>query len=193
MRTGANTERRGFLRLALGGLGGLATFFGAVPFLKSFLPSARARALGDPVVVDIGKIAPGEVRAYLYRGAPILVLHRTKRMLAELTSTEAEALDNESEDPAYVDRQTRSINPDYLVVRGICTHLGCVPQMQDEQHGKAIVGDWWPGGFICPCHLSGYDYAGRVIRGPAPRNLPVPPYHFVGPTRLVIGEAAKPT
>ena len=84
-------------------------------------------------------------------------------------------------DPEYVDREHRAINPEFLVVRGVCTHLGCVPVLRGDD-GKRTVGDWWRGGFICPCHQSGYDYAGRVVRGPAPRNLPVPPHRFASPT-----------
>jgi ubiquinol-cytochrome c reductase iron-sulfur subunit len=186
-------ERRGFLRIALSGITGVAGFFTSVPFVKSFLPSARARALGDPITVDLNKIRPGEVRAYLYRGETMLVLHRTEAMLAELATTDPEVLDHDSRDPEYVDPRHRAINPEYLVLRGVCTHLGCVPQLQDEASGKKIVGAWWPGGFICPCHQSGFDYAGRVIRGPAPTNLVVPPYRYAAPERLVIGETPKPT
>lgn len=186
-------ERRGFLRVALSGIAGLAGFFASVPFVKSFLPSERARALGNPITVDVSKIAPGEVRPYLYRGETMLVLHRTKEMLAELKITDSEVLDHETQDPSYVDPRNRAINPEYLVLRGVCTHLGCVPQLQDEVHGRKIVGNWWSGGFICPCHQSGFDYAGRVIRGPAPRNLGVPPHRYAAATRLVIGQENKPT
>ena len=189
-------ERRGFLRLSLAGLGSVATFFGSVPFIKSFLPSARARALGNPIDVDVSGIKPGSVGAYLYRGETMLVLHRTKEMLATLERTDELVLDKTPDpdyvDPVYVDSRTRAINPEYLVVRGVCTHLGCVPQQRGDA-GKQIVGAWWPGGFICPCHGSGFDFAGRVIRGPAPRNLPIPPHRFAGPTRLVIGEPSEPT
>lgn len=189
-------ERRGFLRLSLAGLGSVAAFFGSIPFIKSFLPSARARALGNPIDVDVSWIEPGSVGTYLYRGEPMLVLHRTKEMLATLAKTDELVLDKTPDpdyvDPAYVDARTRAINPEYLVVRGVCTHLGCVPQQKGEI-GKQIVGNWWPGGFICPCHQSGFDYAGRVIRGPAPRNLPVPPHRYAAPTKLVIGESPTPT
>jgi ubiquinol-cytochrome c reductase iron-sulfur subunit len=178
------------------GLSGVATFFGSIPFVKSFLPSAKARALGLPVDIDISRMKPGSVGTYLYRGATMLVLRRTPEMLATLAATDKLVLDSTSQpefaDPDYVDPRTRSINPEYLVLRGVCTHLGCVPQHKAEA-GKQIVGAWWPGGFICPCHQSGFDYAGRVIRGPAPRNLPVPTHRFASPTRIVIGEAPTPT
>jgi ubiquinol-cytochrome c reductase iron-sulfur subunit len=189
-------ERRDFLRVSLTGLSAVATFFGSIPFVKSFLPSAKARALGNPIDVDLSKIEPGAVQAHLYRGEPILVLRRTRQMLATLATTDALVLDKTPDpdysDPAYVDPESRSIDPEFLVVRGVCTHLGCVPQLRGTD-GKQTLGDWWPGGFICPCHQSGYDYAGRVVRGPAPRNLSVPPYRFASPTRIVIGEAPTPT
>jgi ubiquinol-cytochrome c reductase iron-sulfur subunit len=190
-------ERRGFLRLSLAGLGSVAAFLGSIPFVKSFLPSARARGLGLPIDVDLSRIEPGAVGAYLYRGETMLVLHRTPEMIATLARTEELVLDTTPDpdhvDPAYVDARTRAIDPEYLVVRGVCTHLGCVPQRRDSEAGKRIVGSWWPGGFICPCHQSGFDYAGRVIRGPAPRNLSVPPHRYASPTRIIIGEPTSPT
>ena len=90
-------------------------------------------------------------------------------------------------DPSYVDPRHRGIDPEYLVLKGVCTHLGCVPRLRGED-GKQTLGEWWPGGFICPCHQSGFDYAGRVIRGPAPRNLPIPAHRYIAPARLRIGE-----
>jgi ubiquinol-cytochrome c reductase iron-sulfur subunit len=189
-------ERRGFLRLSIAGLGSVAAFLGSIPFVKSFLPSAKALGLGLPIDVDLSRIEPGTVGTFLYRGYPVLVLRRTPEMLATLAATEKLALDTTPDpdyvDPEYVDARNRAINPEFLVLRGVCTHLGCVPQHRDEA-GKQIVGDWWPGGFICPCHQSGFDYAGRVIRGPAPRNLPVPPHRYASATRLVIGETPAPT
>jgi ubiquinol-cytochrome c reductase iron-sulfur subunit len=189
-------ERRDFLRVSLTGLGALAAFFGSIPFVKSFLPSAKAKALGNPVEVDLSQIEPGHVHAVLYRGATMLVLHRTSEMLATLAATDGLQLDTMPDpdytDPDYIDRENRAIHPEFLVVRGVCTHLGCVPELRGKE-GKATLGNWWPGGFICPCHQSGYDYAGRVVRGPAPRNLPVPPHRFASPTRIVIGEEPTPT
>jgi ubiquinol-cytochrome c reductase iron-sulfur subunit len=191
-----SSDRRRFLRWSLMGLGTVAAFFGSIPFVKSFLPSARARAHANPIDVDVSELEPGAVKPCLYRGETMLVLRRTTEMLATLAATDKLQLDTTPDpdyaDPAYVDRHNRAINPEFLVVRGVCTHLGCVPELKRED-GKKIVGDWWPGGFICPCHQSGYDYAGRVIRGPAPRNLPVPPHRFASPTRIVIGEAPTPT
>ena len=188
-------DRRGFLRVSLRALSGLAAFFASVPFVRSFLPSAKARSLALPVEVDVSRLAPGEVTAHLYRGETMLVLRRTPEMVADLVATDGRVLDShdpEYADPAYVDPRHRAIDPEFLVLRGVCTHLGCVPQKRGLD-GKQIVGDWWPGGFICPCHQSGFDYAGRVIRGPAPRNLPVPPHRYAGPARIVIGEPPPAT
>jgi ubiquinol-cytochrome c reductase iron-sulfur subunit len=189
-------ERRDFLRVSLGTLSGIAAFFASIPFVKSFLPSAKAHALAEPVEVDLSALAPGEVAAHLYRGQTMLVLRRTPEMLASLAAADERVLDTGSDpdyaDPPYIDPHNRAIEPEFLVLRGVCTHLGCVPQQRGVD-GKQIVGPWWPGGFICPCHQSGFDYAGRVIRGPAPRNLPVPPHRYTGPTRIVIGEAPPVT
>jgi len=190
------SDRRRFLRMSLTGLGAIGAFFGSIPFVRSFLPSARARALGNPVAIDVSDLEPGAVKPCLYRGETMLVLRRTKEMLATLAITDELQLDTTPDpdysDPSYVNRVNRAIDPEFLVVRGVCTHLGCVPQLKGKE-GKQILGEWWPGGFICPCHQSGYDYAGRVIRGPAPRNLPVPPHRFATPTRIVIGEPPAPT
>lgn len=189
-------DRRGFLRMSLGALSGVAAFFASIPFVRSFLPSAKARSLAEPVEIDLSRLAPGDVAAHLYRGETMLVLRRTNEMLAGLAATDARVLDANADpeyaDPAYVDPRHRAIDPEFLVLRGVCTHLGCVPQKRGVD-GKKIVGDWWPGGFICPCHQSGFDYAGRVIRGPAPRNLAVPPHRYASPARIVIGEAPTVT
>jgi ubiquinol-cytochrome c reductase iron-sulfur subunit len=189
-------QRRGFLQLALSGLGSVAALAASIPFVKSLMPSAKARALGNPVDIDLSGIAPGGVGAYLYRGQTMLVLHRTPEMLASLVTTDTQVLDvtpnPDYTDPAYVDKKTRAIKPEYLVVRGVCTHLGCVPQQKGDV-GKQVVGPWWQGGFICPCHGSGFDYAGRVVRGPAPRNLPIPPHRYASDTHIVIGEAPTRT
>ena len=159
--------------------------------MRSLPPSARAKGLANPVEIDVGNSA-GEVRGYIYRGETMLVLHRTEQMLEQVSATADLVLTSDTTDPAYVDPTHRAIVPEFLAVRGVCTHLGCVPQIEREE-GKRIVGEWWPGGFICPCHQSAFDYAGRVIRGPAPRNLPVPPHRFAGPARLIIGEEFEPT
>jgi ubiquinol-cytochrome c reductase iron-sulfur subunit len=181
-------NRRRLLALSTSAMAAVAAYFASIPFVRSFLPSAKALALGNPVAVDLSRLAPGQVGAYLYRGRTILVLRRTEAMLDTLPALAERVLDPDtSADPAYVDPLYRSINPEFLVVDGVCTHLGCVPQKLEEQ-GTKLVGDWWTGGFICPCHASAYDYAGRVIRGPAPRNLPIPPHRYSSSTTIIIGE-----
>jgi ubiquinol-cytochrome c reductase iron-sulfur subunit len=186
-------ERRGFLSLSLAAVSGAAGFFASIPFVKSFLPSAKSRSLAGPVEIDLSQLAPGQVEAHSYRGDTMLVLRRTPEMLAQLDSMKEHRLDDgKTVDPPYVDSSHRAINAEYLVVRGVCTHLGCVPQKRAEE-GKAALGAWWTGGFICPCHQSGFDYAGRVVRGPAPRDLPIPPHRYADATRLIIGEPTEVT
>lgn len=186
-------QRRGFLSLSLAAVSGVAGFFASIPFVKSFLPSARARGLAGPIEVDVSTLQPGQVGAYSYRGDTMLVLRRTPDMVAQLDSMKDHRLDDTvTIDPPYVDPSHRAINPEFLVLRGVCTHLGCVP-LKREEEGKATVGAWWTGGFICPCHQSSFDYTGRVVRGPAPRHLPVPPHRYADPDRLIIGEPAQIT
>lgn len=186
-------NRRGFLGISLAGLSSVASLFAAIPFVRSLLPSAKAQALGEPIEVDLARLRPGEVRAYSYRGRTMLVMRRTERMLQQLAAAEMHLLDRETVDPPYVQAPYRSSNPEYLIVEGVCTHLGCVPQHKDPEDGRAAVGAWWPGGFICPCHRSGFDYAGRVVQGPAPTNLAIPPHRYVSNTKVVIGEAPPVT
>lgn len=182
-------ERRRFLSSATSLVGALAAYFSAIPFFSSLLPSAKARALAGPIEVDLSVLRPGEVRAYLYRGQTMLVLRRTEEMISTLSSMENRLLDSgDTTDPVYIANGDRSVRPEFLIVEGVCTHLGCVPRLTDAEQGQGVVGEWWQGGFVCPCHISGYDYAGRVVRGPAPRNLPVPPHRYLSPTRIVIGE-----
>lgn len=186
-------ERRGFLSLALAAVSGAAGFLSAVPFVRSFLPSAKARGLAGPVEIDLSGLSPGQVTAHSFRGDTMLVLRRTPEMLAQLDSMQEHRRDDGTTvDPPYVDARHRAINPEYLVVRGVCTHLGCVPQQRSAE-GQATVGSWWTGGFICPCHQSAFDNTGRVVRGPAPRDLPIPPHRYAGATRLIIGEPTEIT
>lgn len=187
-------HRRGFLRAAFSGMAGLSTLLAAVPFVRSLVPSAKARALAAPVEIDLTRLAPGEVGRYSYRGRTMLVLRRSEQMLSRLAAMQDRWLDEaESTDPPYVAGRYRSIDPEFLVVEGFCTHLGCVPRHESVAEGRARLGDWWEGGFVCPCHGSGFDLAGRVVRGPAPSNLPVPPHRYASPTTLVIGEHAEPS
>src|SRR5262245_17337150 len=156
-------ERRGFLGLSLAAVSGAAGLLASIPFVKSLLPSAKARALSEPVEIDLSQLAPGQVSAHTYRGDTMLILRRTPEMIAQLDSMKEHRLDDGTTvDPPYVNASHRAINPEYLVVRGVCTHLGCVPQKRGDE-GKATVGPWWSGGFVCPCHQSSFDYAGRVV------------------------------
>jgi ubiquinol-cytochrome c reductase iron-sulfur subunit len=189
------TESTGFTRrhfltvatLVTGGAGVVAT---AVPFVASFQPSARAQALGAPVEFDISKLETGAMAKIEWRGRPIYVLHRTEEMLASLKKDESMLRDptsDESIQPSYAMNQYRSVRPAFLVLEGVCTHLGCAPMPRFEV-APADLGPNWPGGFYCPCHGSRFDLAGRVFQGvPAPTNLTVPPYRFVNDTTLLIG------
>jgi ubiquinol-cytochrome c reductase iron-sulfur subunit len=182
--------RRHFLVVAttVTGLAGAAMT--AVPFLASWKPSARAQALGAPIEVDIGKVELGQMVKVEWRGQAIYIVRRTPEMLKNAENHDARLRDpesTESEQPDYAKNPTRSIKPEYLVVVGVCTHLGCAP-MDRFQASDPELGADWPGGFYCPCHGSRFDLSGRVFKDvPAPLNLRVPPYHFLADTRLLIG------
>jgi ubiquinol-cytochrome c reductase iron-sulfur subunit len=170
--------------------GGVAGVGAAVPFVASMWPSERARAAGAPVEVDISKIAPGEMAVIEWRGKPVWVIHRTKEMLESLKGVAPRLTDPESrssKQPNYAKNEARAQNPEWMVMEGVCTHLGCSPQLKTAE-AKAEMGGDWTGGFYCPCHGSKFDYAGRVFRGaPAPLNLEVPPY-TLAEGKLTIGE-----
>lgn len=160
------------------------------PLIDQLNPAADALALGLPVTVDLNKVQPGQQIVVMWRKMPIFIVHRTPANLAELTRPEDLGLlkdpDSASrQQPAYVQAWCRSIKPEFLVLVGICTHLGCTPGFQPS---VGSLGPTWPGGWLCACHGSRYDLAGRVMKGsPAPLNLPAPPYHFASDTSLVIG------
>jgi ubiquinol-cytochrome c reductase iron-sulfur subunit len=170
--------------------GGVAGVGAAVPFVASMWPSERARAAGAPVEVDISKIGPGEMAVIEWRGKPVWVIHRTKEMIESLKGVAPRLTDPESrssKQPAYAKNEARAQNPEWMVMEGVCTHLGCSPQLKTAE-AKAEMGGDWAGGFYCPCHGSKFDYAGRVFRGaPAPLNLEVPPY-TLAEGKLTIGE-----
>ena len=179
------------LLLATACAGGAMAVGAAVPFVASLTPSERARAAGAPVEVDIDKLAPGEMSVVEWRGKPVWILRRTPEMLAALVKAEPNLADPgsgvEAQQPDYARNAHRSIKPEYLVVVGICTHLGCSPSSV-FQPGNPALGADWPGGFLCPCHGSTFDLAGRVYKNkPAPTNLEVPPHKYLSDTRLVIG------
>ena len=188
-----NRARRNLV-VATSVVGGAAGLGAAVPFVASMWPSERARAAGAPVDVDLSRIAPGELAVIEWRGKPVWVLRRTKEMLASLKAAEPRLSDpgsKASEQPKYAQNEYRSEKPEIMVMEGVCTHLGCSPQLKPAD-AKGEMGGDWVGGFYCPCHGSKFDLAGRVFRGaPAPTNLRVPPYTLVSETRLVIGEDEK--
>lgn len=187
----ADLSRRHFLTVATSVVGGIGAAFVAVPFVASFQPSARAQAMGGPVQVDISKLDDGAMVRVVWRGRPVWVLRRSPAMLERLASQTAALRDpesKESEQPDYARNAQRSIKPEILVVVGTCTHLGCAP-IERFDVGAADLGADWVGGFFCPCHGSKFDLAGRVFAGvPAPTNLAIPPYRFVGDNVVLIGD-----
>lgn len=188
-----DTGRRHFLTVATTVTGVVGAGFVAFPFLASWQPSARARALGAPVEVDISKLEPGAMLKVEWRGKAIFVVHRTPQMLAQLEDMDSELRDPasaESEQPEFAKNPARALKPEYLVLVGVCTHLGCAP-LDKFTPGDATVSADWRGGFFCPCHGSKFDISGRVFKDvPAPTNLPVPPYRFLSDTRILIGAEA---
>ncbi len=185
-------QRRRFLLATTGILGGVGVACALTPFISSWLPSAEAQAAGAPVQVDLSRMEPGQQVTVEWRGRPVWIIRRTKEMLAQLGGHEGRLRDPNSfveQQPDYAINQHRSINPEYLVLIGICTHLGCVPKYTPL---TKELGDYWPGGFYCPCHGSIFDLAGRVFKDvPAPINLEVPPYQFISETVIVIGQDEK--
>ena len=186
--------RRRFLTAATAVVGGVGIVSAAVPFIKSWEPSARAKAAGAPVMADISKIELGQKVDYAWRGVPVFVVNRSKEQLAVLPSLAPRLLDPNStvdQQPSYIKGVDRSIKPEWLVVVGICTHLGCVPEYVPVIKPEPFDPEW-KGGFFCPCHKSRYDISGRVFSGvPAPKNLLVPSYHFVDDTHIQIGVDPK--
>ncbi len=188
--------KRRFLVAATSVAGGVATGAVAVPFVASMLPSERARAAGAPVEADISKLEPGELMRVEWRGKPVWIVRRTKDMIQSVKQSDDKVADPASKrspemTPSYARNELRSIKPEYLVVVGICTHLGCSPVDKFRAQPEAFEANW-KGGFYCPCHGSLFDLAGRVYKNkPAPDNLPVPPHKYLSDTRIVIGEDSK--
>lgn len=187
----ASASRRHFLTVATTVTGVVGLALTAAPFIASFRPSTRARALGAPVSVDISKLDEGSMVRVVWRGQPVWVLHRSPEMLQRLANEKAGLKDKdsvESTQPEYARNATRALRPEYLVVIGNCTHLGCAP-LERFEVAPADLGPDWVGGFFCPCHGSKFDLAARVMDGsPAPTNLAIPPYRFVGDDLIIIGE-----
>lgn len=186
--------KRRFLVAATGVAGGVATGAVAVPFVASMLPSERAKAAGAPVEVDVSALEPGQKMTVEWRGKPVWILRRTPEMLERVkvgADLVADPASKRSLQPEYATNEFRSIKPEYLVLVGICTHLGCSPVDRLAPQPEPFAADW-KGGFYCPCHGSLFDLAGRVYKNkPAPDNLVVPPYKFLSDTKLVIGEDTK--
>jgi ubiquinol-cytochrome c reductase iron-sulfur subunit len=185
--------RRRLLTVATAATGAIGAAFVATPFLASWQPSARAKALGAPVEIDASKLEPGAMLKVEWRGKPVWVLRRTPEMLASLEKSTDFLLDPQSEastQPDFAKNPARAKNPEYFVVLGVCTHLGCSP-LAKFTPGDVTVSADWPGGFYCPCHGSKFDLSGRVYKGvPAPSNLPVPPYAFLADGRILVGSDA---
>ena len=180
---------------AVGGVGALAT---AVPFVSTFQPSEKAKAAGAAVEVDISGIKPGEKLTVEWRGKPVWILRRTPEQLAGLKSNDSELADPHSKrkpdelTPVYARNEDRSIKPEFFVAVGICTHLGCSPSDRFQSGPQPSLPDDWHGGFLCPCHGSTFDLAGRVYKNkPAPDNLEVPPHMYMSDSRLLIGDDKK--
>jgi len=192
MSEGVDRDKRRFLTLLTTGVGAIGVGFAATPFVLSMTPSARARAAGAPVEVDISKLEPGQMMTVEWRGKPVWIVRRTKEMLDTLSALTDQLADPESKNadqqPVYAKNPGRSRKPELLVLVGICTHLGCSPSQKFQVGPASGMGDDWTGGFFCPCHGSKFDLAGRVFKGvPAPTNLVVPPYVFLSDTRVLIG------
>ncbi|HMN45345.1 MAG TPA: ubiquinol-cytochrome c reductase iron-sulfur subunit [Povalibacter sp.] len=188
--------RRHFLLVATTVTGVVGAGLTAVPFLASWKPSARARALGAPVDADVSKLELGAILKVTWRGQAIYVVRRTPEMLATLTTPAVvdhlrDPQSEESEQPGYAKNDSRALKPEFLVLVGVCTHLGCAP-LDRFQPQDAELGATWPGGFYCPCHGSKFDLAGRVFKDvPAPTNLRVPPYRFLNDGVIQIGADAE--
>ncbi|MGY0193485.1 ubiquinol-cytochrome c reductase iron-sulfur subunit [Leptothrix sp. BB-4] len=177
-----------------GAIGGVAV---AVPFVSTFAPSERAKAAGAPVEADIGGLKPGEKMTVEWRGKPVWIVRRTPEQIDALAKLDGQLADPNSDRkaypiPDYAKNTARSIKPEYLVVVGICSHLGCSPSDKFQAGPQPSLPDDWTGGFLCPCHGSTFDLAGRVFKNkPAPDNLEVPPHMYLSETKLLIGEDKK--
>jgi ubiquinol-cytochrome c reductase iron-sulfur subunit len=186
-----NTGRRRFLTVATSVVGAAGAVGVATPFIGSWAPSAKAKAAGAPVQMDVSKIEPGRMVVAEWRGKPVYLVHRTKEQLDALASHDGRLQDPNSEQlqqPSYVTGETRSVKPELLVLVGLCTHLGCAPKYRPELAPEDL-GANWVGGFYCPCHGSRFDLSGRVYKGvPAPLNLEVPPYRYLSDGVIMVGE-----
>ena len=185
------SNRRKFLTNMTQVMGGVGGLFALIPFLSSMSPSERAKSAGAPIEIDVSSLQPGSYKVVEWRGKPVWVVRRTKKMIDETLEDDDVLRDPKSMEehqPTYTQNKYRSINPEYLVLLGVCTHLGCSPLYKPNPKSKELGLDW-TGGFFCPCHGSKFDLSGRVHKGvPAPYNLEVPPYYFASDTRIIVGE-----
>ena len=192
-----DSGRRGLL-VATAAAGGVAGLAAAGAFVSTFEPSERAKAAGAPVEVDIAGLKPGEMKTVEWRGKPVWIVKRTPEMVADLKKTESQLADPKSErnpnelTPEYARNEQRSIKPEILIAVGICSHLGCSPSSKVQPGAQPSLPDDWAGGFLCPCHGSTFDLAGRVYKNkPAPDNLEVPRHMYLSETKIVIGKDQK--
>ena len=192
-------ERRNLL-VATGGVGALGACAFVTPMVASFAPSVRAKASGGPVEDEIGDLKPGEQKVAEWRGKPVWILRRTEEMTAKLHAHDGELADPNSEKPYSMplpdycnnEFRCRPEHKDVMVMVGVCTHLGCSPDSKFKEGGGGSLPEAWPGGYLCPCHGSTFDLAGRVFKNkPAPNNLDVPRYMFVSDTKIIIGKDEK--
>ncbi len=188
-----DTERRFWVGTTCA-VGGVAAVGVAVPFVSTFAPSERAKAAGAPVEVEVGDLQPGEMRTVEWRGKPVWIIRRSPEQVEALSKIDDQLADPESErnpaeiTPEYARNTYRSIKPEYLVAVGICPHLGCSPTARFTEGPQPNLPSDWPGGFLCPCHGSTFDLAGRVYKNkPSPDNLTIPPHTFLSDTRVVVG------
>jgi ubiquinol-cytochrome c reductase iron-sulfur subunit len=187
---GVNKKRRRFLVVATSAVGAVGAAFTAVPFIKSWKPSARAQAVGAPVQVLLQGLKPGQILKVQWRGQTIGVLRRSRETIDLLPEVDANLRDpnsENSEQPPFAQNEARALRDEFLVVNMHCTHLGCIPQLVPQVGPQPFQEDW-KGGFFCPCHKSKFDMAGRVYKGvPAPANLRIPPYSYLDDNTLIIG------
>lgn len=189
-----NESRRKFLLGATSVVGGAGVVGAAVPFVASWQPSAKAKAAGAPVKVNISKLEPGARMVVEWRGKPVYIVRRTEESLAAINAFDTDILRDadsvEAKQPAYVDGSARTLSgkEEYLILVGLCTHLGCAPLYRPDVGAADLGGDAWLGGFFCPCHGSKFDLSGRVFAGvPAPKNLEIPPHSYESDSVVVIG------
>ena len=194
MTDNVDHNKRRLLLAATTAAGGVAAAGAGAPFVLSLMPSERAKAAGAPVEVDLSAVAPGTMISVEWQGKPVWIVHRTPEMLDLLAKHDDELADPASDvpqQPEYSHNPSRSIRPEFLVVLGVCTHLGCSPTFRPEI-SPADLGANWAGGWFCPCHGSRFDLAGRVFKGvPAPTNLIIPPHKYLSETTLLIGDDSK--